>query len=97
MTKPSISRGKARPFSRLQVVSNLADGIVVEILVHAGDKVQAGQPLLHLDATAFIGEGGARLPISAGMIAEVDVLSRKRTVPNYLLTRQRETAFREKL
>lgn len=52
------------------------------------------------DATALTGEGGAKLPISAGMMAEVDVLGRERTVLNYLLTpltRLRDTAFREKL
>lgn len=50
--------------------------------------------------TALVGEGGARLPISAGMTAEVDVLGRERTVLNYLLTpisRLRDNAFREKL
>ena len=52
------------------------------------------------DTTALVGEGGAQLPISPGMTAEVDVLGRKRTVLNYLLTpltRLRDTAFREKL
>ena len=52
------------------------------------------------DTSALVGEGGVRLPISAGMMAEVDVLGRERTVLNYLLTpltRLRDTAFREKL
>ncbi len=50
--------------------------------------------------TALVGEGGARLPISAGMTAEVDVLGRERSVLNYLMTpisRLRDNAFREKL
>lgn len=52
------------------------------------------------DATALKGEDGARLPIGAGMTAEVDVLGRKRSVLSYLLTpvsRLRDSAFREKL
>ncbi|GGI83387.1 HlyD family type I secretion periplasmic adaptor subunit [Polymorphobacter multimanifer] len=44
--------GSVVPSSRLQVVSNLEGGIVKAILVRAGDKVSAGQPLLRLDATA---------------------------------------------
>lgn len=51
-------------------------------------------------ATALVGEGGARLPISAGMTAEVDVLGRRRSVLSYLMTpvtRLRDSAFREKL
>ncbi len=50
-------------------------------------------------ANALTGEDGARLPIGAGMTAEVDVLGRERTVMSYLLTpitRLRDTAFREK-
>ncbi|KAB7648980.1 HlyD family type I secretion periplasmic adaptor subunit [Polymorphobacter fuscus] len=46
------AQGKVMPSSRLQVVSNLEGGVVSQILVHAGDKVAAGQPLLRLDATA---------------------------------------------
>ena len=46
------AQGKVMPSSRLQVVSNLEGGVVAEILVHSGDKVAQGQPLLRLDATA---------------------------------------------
>ena len=46
------ANGKVIPSSRLQVVSNLEGGIVKQILVKAGDRVKAGQPLLRLDATA---------------------------------------------
>jgi membrane fusion protein, adhesin transport system len=46
------ANGKVMPSSRLQVVSNLEGGIVKQILVKAGDRVKAGQPLLRLDATA---------------------------------------------
>lgn len=37
--------------SRTQVIQNLEGGIVSEILVHEGDVVQKGQPLLRLDPT----------------------------------------------
>jgi adhesin transport system membrane fusion protein len=52
------------------------------------------------NATALTGEDGAKLPIGAGMTAEVDVLGRERSVLNYLLTpvtRLRDRAFRERL
>jgi adhesin transport system membrane fusion protein len=48
--------GRVIPSSRLQVVSNLEGGIVRQILVKAGDKVDAGQPLLRLDPTASTAE-----------------------------------------
>lgn len=46
------ANGRVIPSSRLQVVSNLEGGIVSEIMVKAGDRVAAGQPMLRLDATA---------------------------------------------
>ena len=50
------ANGRVIPSSRLQIVSNLEGGIVRQILVKAGDKVVAGQPLLRLDATASTAE-----------------------------------------
>lgn len=50
--------------------------------------------------TALTADDGAKLPISAGMTAEVDVLGRERSILSYLLTpvsRLRKSAFREKL
>ena len=52
------------------------------------------------NARALVGEGGVRLPIGAGMTAEVDVLGQRRSVLGYVLTpgtRLRDKAFREKL
>lgn len=49
----SRAQGRVIPSRQLQVVSNLEGGIVREILVRQGQKVQAGQPLLRLDATQF--------------------------------------------
>ena len=48
---------------------------------------------------ALKAQDGSPLPISPGMMAEVDVLGHKRTVLSYLLTpisKLRENAFREK-
>jgi len=44
--------GRVIPSSRLQVVSNLEGGVVAEILVKAGQRVEKGQTLLRLDDTA---------------------------------------------
>ena len=49
----SRAQGRVVPSRQLQVVSNLEGGIVREILVRQGQKVEAGQPLLRLDATQF--------------------------------------------
>lgn len=49
----SRAQGRVIPSRQLQVVSNLEGGIVRDILVRQGEKVEAGQPLLRLDATQF--------------------------------------------
>lgn len=49
----SRAQGRVIPSRQLQVVSNLEGGIVRDILVRQGQKVEAGQPLLRLDATQF--------------------------------------------
>ncbi len=49
----SRAQGRVIPSRQLQVVSNLEGGIVREILVRQGEKVEAGQALLRLDATQF--------------------------------------------
>ena len=51
--------GRVVPSSRLQVLSNLEGGIVSEILVHAGDIVKRGQPLVRLDQTQAGAEFGS--------------------------------------
>ncbi len=50
--------GRVIPSRSLQVVSNLEGGSVAAILVKAGARVQAGQPLLRLDSTQFDAEFG---------------------------------------
>jgi membrane fusion protein, adhesin transport system len=49
----SRAQGRVIPSRQLQVVSNLEGGIVREILVRQGQKVEKGQPLIQLDATQF--------------------------------------------
>lgn len=56
--------GRVAPSSRLQVLSNLEGGIVSAILVHAGDVVRRGQPLVRLDQT----QAGAELGSSAATV-----------------------------
>lgn len=51
--------GRVVPTSRLQVLSNLEGGIVSAILVHAGDIVRRGQPLVRLDQTQAGAEFGS--------------------------------------
>jgi len=45
--------GKVIPSSRIQVIQNLEGGILTELLVHEGDTVAKGQPLLRLDDIRF--------------------------------------------
>ena len=49
----SRAQGRVIPSRQLQVVSNLEGGIVRDILVRQGEKVEQGQTLLRLDATQF--------------------------------------------
>ncbi|WP_353216207.1 HlyD family type I secretion periplasmic adaptor subunit [Sandarakinorhabdus sp.] len=79
-------------------------GIVERIAPDAVIDERTGQAhftiRVRTTAAGLIGEDGAKLPIGAGMTAEVDVLGRQRTILNYLLTpvtRLRDNAFREKL
>ncbi|MGI4732979.1 MAG: HlyD family type I secretion periplasmic adaptor subunit [Janthinobacterium lividum] len=63
--------GRVVPSSRLQVVSNLEGGIVSQILVHAGDAVRAGQPLVRLDQTATGAELGSSEITVAALTAKI--------------------------
>lgn len=50
-----VTRGEGRvvPLSRMQTIQSLEGGILSELLVVRGERVEAGQPLLRLDATRF--------------------------------------------
>jgi adhesin transport system membrane fusion protein len=49
----AVAEGKVVPSSRLQMVQNLEGGIVAEVLVRTGDRVEKDQPLLRLDRVRF--------------------------------------------
>ena len=51
--------GRVVPSSRLQVLSNLEGGVISAILVHVGDQVRRGQPLVQLDQTQAGAEFGS--------------------------------------
>ena len=77
----STGTGKVVPSSREQVLQSLDGGIVTELLVHEGDKVQAGQVVARLDPTrsqSNVGESTARyrasLASSVRLNAEVNDL-----------------------
>lgn len=80
----STGTGKVVPSSREQILQSLDGGIVTELLVHEGDKVQAGQIVARLDPTrseSNVGESTARyrasLASSARLYAEVNDLPLK--------------------
>jgi adhesin transport system membrane fusion protein len=63
--------GRVVPSNRLQVLSNLEGGIVSEILVHAGDVVRRGQPLIRLDRTQAGSELGSSEATVAALAAKI--------------------------
>lgn len=78
------------------------DGRVVSISPDAVQNEQTGETFylvrIQTDKNALEAAGGRRLPIGAGMVAEVNLLGDKRSVLSYILspiTRLRDTALRE--
>ncbi|MEO3990871.1 HlyD family efflux transporter periplasmic adaptor subunit [Pseudocitrobacter cyperus] len=77
----STGTGKVVPSSREQVLQSLDGGILAELMVREGDKVQAGQVVARMDPTrseSNVGESAARyrasLASSARLNAEVNDL-----------------------
>ncbi|NIF21186.1 HlyD family type I secretion periplasmic adaptor subunit [Candidatus Pantoea multigeneris] len=71
----STGTGKVIPSSRDQVLGSLEGGIVAELYVHEGDKVQAGQIVAKLDPTRFassVGESAARYRASLAAAARLN-------------------------
>lgn len=65
----ATATGRVIPSRQLQIVSNLEGGSVKAILVRAGERVHAGQPLLRLDNTAFTSDFGKTSEAVNAMIA----------------------------
>lgn len=63
--------GRVVPTSRLQVLSNLEGGVVEAILVHAGDIVQQGQPLVRLDRTQAGADFGSSEILVGALAAKI--------------------------
>jgi membrane fusion protein, adhesin transport system len=66
--------GRVIPSSQLQTVSNLEGGIVDEIFVHTGDRVEAGASLIRLDQTLSGAELGSSNATIAALVAKVERL-----------------------
>lgn len=62
--------GKVMPSAQLQTISNLEGGIVKDILVHQGDLVEKGAPLIRLDPTAPGAELGSGEATSSTLSAK---------------------------
>jgi adhesin transport system membrane fusion protein len=64
-----VTRGEGRviPAGRNQVVQSLEGGIVKEILVKAGDRVEEGDLLLRIDDTGFASDLGELMAKSASL------------------------------
>jgi membrane fusion protein, adhesin transport system len=52
----AVGTGKVIPSSQVQTIQNLEGGILAELLVKEGEKVETGQILLRVDATGFESE-----------------------------------------
>jgi adhesin transport system membrane fusion protein len=63
--------GRVVPSIRLQVLSNLEGGIVSQILVHAGDLVKRGQPMVRLDQTQADAELGSSAATVGALTAKI--------------------------
>ncbi|WP_076071790.1 HlyD family type I secretion periplasmic adaptor subunit [Sphingomonas montana] len=79
------AQGRIGPTSQLQIVSNLEGGIVSEILVHTGEVVRAGAPLLRLDQTSTTAELGSGRATMGALSAKLARLSAEMagTQPNF--------------
>jgi membrane fusion protein, adhesin transport system len=54
--KVTVGQGKVIPSSQIQIVQNLEGGLVKEILVREGERVEKGQQLLLIDDTRFLSD-----------------------------------------
>lgn len=63
--------GRIIPSRQLQVVQSLEGGLVREILVREGDRVEAGQLLMRIDDTSFASRLGEMSTKRTALLAEV--------------------------
>jgi adhesin transport system membrane fusion protein len=67
--------GRVIPSSQVQVVQSLEPGIVAEILVNEGDRVEAGQNLIRIDDTGVASKLGELRQQQLALAAELDRLN----------------------
>ena len=67
--------GRVIPSSQVQVVQSLEPGIVAEILVAEGDRVEAGQNLIRIDYTGVAAKLGELRQQQLALAAELDRLN----------------------
>ncbi len=67
--------GRVIPSSQVQVVQSLEPGIVAEILVAEGDRVEAGQNLVRIDDTGVASKLGELRQQQLALAAELDRLN----------------------
>ncbi|MEM7289946.1 MAG: HlyD family type I secretion periplasmic adaptor subunit [Pseudomonadota bacterium] len=70
ISQTAVGAGKVIPSSQTQVVENLEPGLVREILVSEGDRVEKGQLLVRLDETASGSRLGEFIQKQAALVAE---------------------------
>ena len=71
----STGAGRVIPSSQVQVVQSLEPGIVAEILVAEGDRVEAGQNLIRIDDTGVAAKLGELRQQQLALAAELDRLN----------------------
>jgi adhesin transport system membrane fusion protein len=71
----TLGEGKAIPSSKVQVIQNLEGGIVTEIFVREGQRVNKGDTLLRLDDTRFRSNKGESEVDRYTLTAQVERLS----------------------
>ena len=83
-----VTRGEGRviPLSRMQTIQSLEGGILAELLVARGERVEPGQPLLRLDDTRFrsaFRETESRIDVLRAAIARLEAEVSEREGVNF--------------
>lgn len=73
--KVTVGQGKVVPSSQIQIVQNLEGGLIKDILIQEGQKVEKGQQLLLIDDTRFRSDFREREQQVANLTASVLQLS----------------------